>query len=352
MKIKDLTQYLESIAPPNYQESYDNSGLIVGDPNTEITGVLTCLDSTEAIIDEAIELGCNVVVAHHPIVFRGLKRFNGRNYVERVVIKAIRNDIALYAIHTNLDNVYHQGVNSRFAKHLGLENTRILAPKANLKKLYTFVPNTHSHLVRQALFTAGAGAVGDFGNQSYASLGVGTTKTNPGVAEVKLEVIFAQGQERQVLKALKDNHPLNPTPYDIISVENTNQDIGSGMIGTLPKAVKANDFLKFVKEQMQTGCIRHTALLGKKIKTVAICGGAGGFLLKKAISAGADIFITADYKYHEFFDADGKIIIADIGHFESEQYTIDLLYEIISNKFSNFATHYTKVRTNPVFYLS
>lgn len=350
--VKDLTQFLEQIAPPSYQEGYDNSGLIVGDSNMEITGVLTCLDSTEAVLDEAIELGCNVIVAHHPIVFKGLKRFNGNNYVERVVMKAIKHDLAIYAIHTNLDNVYHQGVNVRFAQQLGLKNTQILAPKANLKKLITFVPDTHVHLVRQALFMAGGGAIGDASQQSHASLGVGTNQQSSGIAEVKLEIVFATAQQGQVISALQQAHPATNVPFEIHSIDNTNPIIGSGMIGELEKAITATDFLQQVKKKMQTGCIKHTALLERSIKRVAICGGSGGFLLKNAIRAKADIFITADYKYHEFFDADGQIIIADIGHFESEQYTIDLLYEIISNNFSNFASHYTKVRTNPVFYLS
>ncbi|MFK7937066.1 MAG: Nif3-like dinuclear metal center hexameric protein [Saprospiraceae bacterium] len=350
--VKDLTRFLESIAPPSYQESYDNSGLIVGDPNMEITGVVTCLDSTEAVLDEALELGCNVVVAHHPIVFKGLKRFTGKSYVERVVMKAIKHDIAIYAIHTNLDNVYHQGVNARFAQQLGLNNTRILAPKANLKKMITFAPDTHIHVVRQALFAAGAGTIGNAQQISHASLGVGTNQESSGIAEVKLEIIFAAAQQGQIINALQQAHPATRVPYEISTIENTNQLIGSGMIGELETAISAADFLQQLKEKMQTGCIKHTALLDRPIKKVAICGGSGGFLLKNAIRAQADIFITADYKYHEFFDADGQIIIADIGHFESEQYTIDLLYDLISEKFSNFALHYTKVRTNPVFYLS
>lgn len=350
MKIKDLTSFLESIAPSTYQESYDNAGLITGNPNSEITGLMVCLDSTEAVIDEAIEKGCNVVVAHHPIVFKGLKKITGRNYVERVIIKAIKHDIALYAIHTNLDNMYYQGVNTRIAKKLGLLNTRVLAPKKTLKKLFTFVPTSHSETLRRALFEAGAGLTGSFEHLSYASLGVGTLHGKGG-AQVKLELLFPSAKQGQILKVLKENHPSSHVPYDIMSVENANADIGSGMIGTLNEPMDELSFLKHVKSTMQAGCVRHTQLLGKPISRVAVCGGAGGFLLSSAIRQHADIFITADYKYHEFFDADGQIIIADIGHYESEQYTINLLEEIISQKFSTFAVYLTEVNTNPINYL-
>ncbi len=347
MKIKDLTTYLESIAPSNYQEGYDNAGLIVGDPEAKIKGVLVCLDSIESVVEEAIAKKCNVIVAHHPIVFKGLKRLNGRNYVERTVIKAIQHDIAIYAIHTNLDNVYAQGVNAKIAEKLGLKDTRILAPKAEMKKLFTFVPATHSEVIRKALFAAGAGQVMPKQDLSFSTLGVGTQDGQSG-AQVKLEVLFPSGAQRAVLSALQEQFP--GAAYDIIAVENASAEVGSGMIGTLKKPIKEEDFLKLLKKNMQAEVVRHTQLLGKKVSRIAICGGAGSFLLRHAMGQKADVFVTADYKYHEFFDADGKIVIADIGHFESEQFTIDLLYEIISKKFSNFAVHCTEVKTNPVHY--
>lgn len=350
MKIKDITNFLETIAPSAYQESYDNSGLIVGDAQTKVTGVLCCLDSTEAVVQEAIDTGCNLIVAHHPIVFKGLKRFNGKNYVERTIISAIKNDIAIYAIHTNLDNVYYQGVNTKIAEKLGLHNTRILSPKSGFKKLYTFVPTTHSETVRQALFAAGAGSTDGIDNISYATLGVGTIGSGNG-AQMKLEVLFPAVAQGKVLNALHKSHPIKNYVYDIISIENKNSEVGSGMIGELATETKVEDFLHFLKKTMKAGVVKYTTPTGKKIRTVAVCGGSGGFLLKNAIAQKADIFITSDYKYHEFFDADGHIIIADIGHYESEQYTIELLQDIISKKFVNFAAHLTKVNTNPVNYL-
>jgi dinuclear metal center YbgI/SA1388 family protein len=262
MTIQDILSILEAVAPPHLQESYDNAGLIVGDPGTPVRGVLFCLDSTEAVVDEAVALGCNLIVAHHPIVFKGLKRLNGRTYIERTVIKAIRENIAIYAIHTNLDNVYYQGVNAKIAEKLGLFNTMILAPKP------------------------GAGA-----------------------------------------------------------------DIGAGMLGSLVEPMEEQAFLRHVKTVMQTDCIRHTALRGKPVSVVAVCGGAGSFLLQDALRAGADAFVTADFKYHEFFDAENRLVVADIGHYESEQFTIELLYSIISEKIPTFALHLTKQYTNPVHYL-
>lgn len=349
MQIKAVLQFLETIAPPIYQESYDNAGLIVGNAMEEVTGVICCLDSTEAVVDEAIAKKCNLIVAHHPIVFKGLKRLNGKNYIERVVIKAIQNNIAIYAIHTNLDNMLYQGVNTRIAEQLGLENTRILAPKKNLKKLYVYADEQATNLLRNQLFEIGVGAINGQKHLSYVSLGAGT-ENGQGFAKVKLEVLFPValiGAVQRVLRNFEKTHKIN---YDLIEVENTNHQIGSGMIGELPKAMKEQTFFKHLKERMNVACIKYTALKGKTIKTVAFCGGAGGFLLRNAIGQGADIFITADYKYHEFFDADNQIIIADVGHYESEQFTINLLHEVLTQKFSNFAAHCTKVNTNPVNY--
>ncbi len=350
MQLRQLTSYLETIAPPSYQESYDNAGLIVGNPKMEVTGALLCLDSTEEIIEEALALNCNVIIAHHPIVFRGLKTFTGKNYVERVVMDAIRYDIAIYAIHTNLDNVYHQGVNAKFAEKLGLVNTKILAPKKTLKKLQTYVPADISDRVRNALFAAGAGQIPGFKNLSHTSLGVGS-KDDQGTAEVKLELVFASPLKGKIIGALLNNQGDQQIPYEISDIENSNVEVGAGMIGELSKPEYEKPFLQFVKKTMRTGCIRHTRLRSRKIHKVALCGGAGGFLLAQAKAQGADVFITADYKYHEFFDADGEILIADIGHYESEQYTIELLYDLISAKFSTFAVYSTEVNTNPVKYL-
>ena len=363
MKLSQLTAYLESLAPLAYQEDYDNAGLIVGRPDQDVYQALISLDCTEAVVDEAITHNCQVIISHHPIVFRGLKKFNGKNYVERVVEKAIRNNIALYAIHTNLDNVL-PGVNAKICETLGLSNCRILAPKHNLlKKLVTYVPHSHADAVRDALFEAGAGNIGNYSEVSFNANGTGTFKANENATpfvgetgkrhreeEIRVETIYPAIAESKILMALILAHPYEEVAYDLYSMTNQNQQVGSGMIGELELPMEEEAFLYHIKEKMHTHVIRHTAFTGKHIKKVAICGGAGGFLLKHAIGAGADIFITADYKYHEFFDAEGKLIIADIGHFESEQFTQQLLYDIIKKKFSNFAVRLTEINTNPVKY--
>jgi len=363
MKLSQLTAYLESLAPLAYQEDYDNSGLIVGHPDQEIHNALISLDCTEAIVDEAITTNCQVIISHHPIVFKGLKKFNGKTYVERVVEKAIRNNIALYAIHTNLDNIM-TGVNAKICETLGLENCRILSPKQDLlKKLVTFVPNSHAEQVRNALFNAGAGHIGNYSETSFNGEGKGTFKgnedSNPYVGtpgerhtehEVRIETVYPANLESKIIMALVLAHPYEEVAYDLYELSNQHTDVGAGMIGELPHAIEEHAFLFDVKEKMRSHVIRHTELRHKHIKKVAVCGGSGGFLLKQAIAAGADIFITADYKYHEFFDAEGKIIIADIGHFESEQFTQQLLHDMIKKKFPNLSARVTDINTNPVRY--
>jgi len=363
MKLSQLTNYLETIAPLAYQEDYDNAGLIVGTPDQEIRQVLISLDCTEAVVDEAIATNSQVIVSHHPIVFKGLKKFNSKTYVERVVEKAIRNNIAIYAIHTNLDNIL-PGVNARICAMLEVENCRILAPKHNLlKKVVTYVPLGHAEQVRNALFHAGAGNIGNYSECSFNTEGTGTFKgdedTNPYVgepgkrhleAEIRIETVYPVNLESKILMALILAHPYEEVAYDLYPVTHQYQEVGAGMIGELEQPMDAAEFLFHLKEKMQAQVIKHTAFTGRQIKKVAVCGGAGGFLLKQAIAAGADIFITADYKYHEFFDAEGKIIIADIGHFESEQFTQQLLYEMIQNKFADLSLRLTSVNTNPVRY--
>lgn len=365
MKIREIIQYLEQTAPLSYQEGYDNSGLIVGNPNQEITGILLTLDCIESIVDEAISKNCNLIIAHHPIIFGGLKKLTGRNYVERTVIKAIKNDIAIYAVHTNLDNVIN-GVNAKVAQKIGLIHTQILLRKKNLlKKLTTFVPVNDAEKVLNALSSAGAGNIGNYSNCSFTVVGEGTFQPNEKasphigkagklekVQEMRIEVILPAHLENQVLDAMRKAHPYEEVAYYLHLLENENQEVGSGMIGNLPEPMSEQEFLKYLKEKMLLSCIRHTQLLGKKVKKVAVCGGAGGFLLRHAMAAGADFFITSDYKYHEFFDADGQIVIADIGHYESEQFTKELLAELLTKKFDNLLLCISEVTTNPITYFT
>ncbi len=362
--IKNITNYLESIAPLSYQESYDNSGLITGNPDSPIKGIMICLDSTEEVVNDAINNDCNLIISHHPIIFSGLKKINGKNYVERAIIAAIKNDIAIYAIHTNFDNI-SVGVNRVIGEKLGLINLNILSPqKGLLRKLVTYCPLEYTEQIRSALFNAGAGGIGNYSECSFNSQGEGTYKGNelshPFLGEkeeshtekeIRIETIFETQKQYAVLKALFESHPYEEVAYDIYNLENTYNKVGSGMIGELIEIQLEKEFLQKVKKAMKVDCLRHTALIGKEIKKVAICGGSGSFLLPEALQAGADVFITADFKYHQFFDADKKIVIADIGHFESEQFTMELIQTLILEKFSTFAVRLTKVNTNPVHYM-
>jgi dinuclear metal center YbgI/SA1388 family protein len=363
MKIAAVISCLETIAPPSLQESYDNAGLITGNAGWECTGIITSLDATEEVVLEAMEKKCNLIVSHHPIIFGGLKKITGKNYVERTVITAIRNDIAIYAIHTNLDNVL-QGVNGRMADMLGLVNRRILQPKNDiLRKLYTFVPVQYAENVRNAIFAAGAGHISNYSECSFNTPGTGTFKpgegTNPFVGtagerqleeEIRMETIFPRWLEGQICAALKEAHPYEEVAYDIISLENSQQQVGSGLVGELPEARNEQEFLALVKEKFCLSVVKHTPLTGRPVNKVALCGGAGSFLIGAAAAAGADFYLSSDIKYHEFFDANGRLVIADIGHYESEQFTIDLLFDILTEKFPTFAVLKTGVKTNPVHY--
>jgi len=361
--IKEVIQVLEQLAPSAYQESYDNAGLIVGSGQIEVTGVLLTLDVTEEVIAEAIERNCNLVVAHHPIVFKGLKKLNGKNYVERTVLKAIKNDIAIYATHTNLDHVTN-GVNWQIANLLGLQNIRVLAPKKQvLSKLTFFSPVENTQSILNALHEAGAGNIGNYSNCSFRTEGTGTFMPNSAanpvigesgkqeeVREHRAELIFPAHHEFAILSTLKKAHPYEEVAYYLQSLENENQEVGAGAFGELPEPLETEAFLRLLKERMQLNVIKHTKPVKETIQRIAVCGGAGSFLLPNAVRADADVFVTADYKYHEFFDAENSIMICDIGHYESEVFTKNLLYNYLSGKFPNFALCLSEVNTNPVRY--
>jgi len=363
MKIIDLIAVIEKFAAPALQEEYDNAGLTTGNASWNCTGVLCTLDVTVEVIKEAIENNCNTIIAHHPIIFHGLKKIGGKNYVEQVVMEAVKNDIAIYAAHTNLDNII-LGVNGRIADKLGLKNRSILQPKNKmLRKLVTFAPLNRAEQVRNAILAAGAGHIGKYSECSFSSDGTGSFKAEEGAEpyvgeinerhyekETRIEMAFPFYLEDEVIKALVNNHPYEEVAYDIFTMNNVHSGIGAGVIGDLEEAKEEKDLLNFIRENFKAEGIRHTALLGKPVKKIAVCGGAGSFLIKKAIEQGADMYITADVKYHEFFDAAGRLVLADIGHYESEQFTINLLYDLLVEKFPTFAVLKTKVNTNPVLY--
>lgn len=366
MKIKEIINLLEQLAPPAYAEEYDNVGLLVGDPQNEITGVLCTLDCIEAVVDEAIKHKCNLILAHHPIIFKGLKKLTGANYVERTVIKAIKHDIAIYAIHTNLDHV-SEGVNKRICDKLGIENTKILRPKTDtLLKLAVFVPNADAEKIRNVMFANGAGNIGNYSECDFELEGKGGYKANENAnpvlgeknirhteSETRVEVIMPAYLKNKIVSAMIKTHPYEEVAYDVYSLKNTNAYIGSGMVGEFKESMAVKAFQAHVKQIFYSGAVGHTAFLKDPIKRVAVCGGSGSFLLKDAIAAGADVFITADFKYHEYFDAENQIVIVDVGHFESEQYTPHLLADYVQEHIKNiatFAVRLSEVETNPVKY--
>ena len=370
MTVKEITTILEDLAPLNYAEDFDNVGLLVGDYHAEVTGVLFTLDTLESVVGEAIKEKCNLIVSFHPIIFSGLKKITGATYVERVILKAIKNDIAIYAIHTALDNSV-KGVSAKMAEVLALQNTRILLPKSRLiKKLTTYVPNNDADKVRRALFDAGAGVIGNYENCSYNMRGLGTylgnEQSNPVIGkrgvlqqenETYISVIFEKHLESNVLKALFDSHPYEEVAYEIVTTDNSHQNIGMGMTGYLSSPQDELDFLNLVKQKFNLKCIRHSNLLGKKIEKVAVLGGSGSFAIDAAKQAGADIYLTADIKYHEFYKSENQMVIADIGHYESEQFTKNILADHLIKKIRNFAPAFakgnivlSKQNTNPINY--
>lgn len=363
LTVRDILNLFEKFAPFSLQESYDNSGLQIGNPADEVSGILISLDCLEVTLDEAIEKKCNLIVCHHPLIFRGIKSITGKNYTERIIIKAIENQIAILAVHTNLDNV-KSGVNARIAEKLKLQNRKILKPKeSTLIKLVTFVPMESHTKVLNALFAAGCGEIGNYSEASFNSKGTGTFTPNDmanphigtanlreEVSETKIEVILERYRLKNALEALLQSHPYEEVAYDLIPLENIHAGIGSGMVGELPVAVSASEFLQTLKSVFHVPMVKHTALIKNEIKKVALCGGSGLFLLPDAMRSGADIYITSDVKYHDYFDADGKIILADIGHYESEQFTSELIQKVILEKHRALTVFIADNETNPVHY--
>ncbi|NNM08750.1 MAG: Nif3-like dinuclear metal center hexameric protein [Flavobacteriaceae bacterium] len=370
MKVKEVMAALEEIAPLSYSEDFDNTGLLVGDMHRDITGILVTLDTLESVVDEAISNDCNLIVSFHPIIFSGLKKITGETYVEKVVQKAIKYDIAIYAIHTALDNAWN-GVNAMICEKIGLNNRSVLIPqRGTIQKLVTYVPTKEADTVREALFEAGAGDIGNYSNCSFNTEGKGSfnpnENANPTLGargerhfedEVRIEVTFQKHRKGKVLQALFNAHSYEEVAYEVTTLDNINQHIGMGMVGTMERTVTEEEFLSHLKSTMQTDCIRHSELIGKPVQRVAVLGGSGSFAIDTAIAAGADAFVTADMKYHDFFKSEGEILLADIGHYESEQFTKELILNVLSKKITNFAPALpqgklvlSKINTNPIRY--
>lgn len=363
MTVAEVGKLLDTLAPLHYAEDFDNVGLLVGNPESKITGILVTLDTLEEVIDEAVQHNCNLVVSFHPIIFSGLKKLVGKTYVERVVIKAITHNIAIFSPHTALDNSI-LGVNHKICGVLGIQSPKILIPKkGTIKKLTTYVPKDAAPSLRNALFAAGAGNIGNYSNCSFSTIGTGSFNpgehSNPTIGskgnthfeeEIQLNITFGSAVEQNVLDALFKNHPYEEVAYEVSTLDNSNQNIGMGMIGSLESPMEEEDFLRFVKAKMDTPVVRHSTLLGKKIQKVAVLGGSGAFAINAAKNAGADIYITSDIKYHQFFEAEDQLVIADIGHFETEQFTKNLLVDFLKEKIPNFAVTLSESITNPIKY--
>lgn len=370
MKLSNILSVLEEMAPLGYAEDFDNVGLLVGNPNQEISGVLVCHDALESVIDEAISKKCNLVVCFHPILFSGIKKITGKNYVERAILKAIKNDIAIYAVHTALDN-HQKGVNKIFCDALGLKDSKVLIPKENyIQKLVTYTIPENVEKLRNALFDAGAGTIGNYEDCSFNSKGIGTYMGNenskPEIGErfefveneeIKIELTFEKHLQGKILKALFKNHVYEEVAYEIYQLENKHQNIGLGRIGMFDNSLSETEFLQLVKEKLQCGGIRHSGFTGKSIKKVAVLGGSGSFAIKNAISSGADAYLTADLKYHQFYEAENQLLLADIGHFESERFTKNYIVDFLKEKITNFAPNslqsgiiLSEENTNPVKY--
>lgn len=363
MIVQDVINHLEAFAPTFYAEDFDNVGLIVGNKNQPVCGILICHDTLEEVVNEAIQKKCNLIVSFHPILFKGLKKMNGNTYVERVVIKAIQNNIAIYAIHTALDNAL-EGVNDAMCKHLGLQNRKILLPKNNvIHHLVTYVPTAHATEVQNALFKAGAGEIGNYSECSFQQKGIGSfkgnTNSNPQygkkgkreeVEEIQLQIVFEAHLQSSILEALKLHHPYEEVAYQIYPTKNENQTRGIGMVGEFKEAMEEALFLQHLKKVFSTPCIRHSKLLGRPIKRVAVLGGSGAFAIQAAKGAKADAFVSGDFKYHDFYLAENEIVLTDIGHYESEAYTKDILYMYLTKKITNFAIVLSEVNTNPIQY--
>ncbi|HYW94036.1 MAG TPA: Nif3-like dinuclear metal center hexameric protein [Bacteroidales bacterium] len=364
MKLKEIVSFFEQTASFSFQESYDNSGLQTGNPGADVSGALITLDVTEEVVDEAVREGLNLIISHHPVIFGQLKGLTGKNATERILLKAIKGDIAILSVHTNIDSVEH-GVNGRICDKLGLVDRKVLAPaEGKLLKLVFFVPADHASRVREAIFHAGAGVIGDYDQCSFNVDGTGTFRASENASpyvgekgqlhfekEVRVETVLPSHIKNRVIAALLDNHPYEEVAWDLYTLENSWPQVGMGMTGRFEEAMEEHDFLNAVKAVFNAGCVRYTRLTGKTVQHVAVCGGSGSFLLENAISAGADAFITADFKYHQFFEADGRILVADIGHYESEQFTKELFYELVTKNFPKFAVRLSEVITNPINYI-
>jgi dinuclear metal center YbgI/SA1388 family protein len=365
MLIKEILTEIERLAPLPLQEGFDNAGVQVGDVNREVTGALLCLDVTEKVVHEAVEKGCNLIISHHPLAFKPFKSLTGNTYIERCLIKSCKYDLVIYSAHTNLDNAVG-GVNYRLAEIIGLRKVRILSPqKQALLKIVTFVPEAHAETVRNALFEAGAGHTGNYDSCSFNLPGDGTFRAGENChpycgeagklhheKEIRIETILPAFRKSNVLRALLSVHPYEEPAFDIYPLENVRHTAGSGIVGELPESEDAHEFLARIKKLFQADCVKHSGgWTGQFVRKIAVCGGSGAFLIPEAMAAGAEVFVTGEAKYNDFYDVENKLLLAVIGHYETEICTKDIFFDVISKKSATFAVHISNTDSNPVKYL-
>ena len=364
MKLKELCSYLDTEIPLSFQEGYDNSGLQVGHPDQEINSAMLTVDVTEEVIDEAAKEKCNLIISHHPVLFSGLKKITGRSATERIVLKAIKKDIALYSSHTNLD-VVNNGVSMKMAEKLDLQKINVLSPlKGRLMKLVTFFPEKNLESVSRAIFSAGAGVIGNYDECGFSVSGTGSFRagenSNPFVGvkgkrhlekEIRFETILFSHLKEKVVKALISAHPYEEVVYDLYTLDNFNVNVGLGCTGELKVPLDEDNFLKLVSSVFDAKGIRYSGLSGRTIRKVALCGGSGASLLSEVLATDSDAFVTGDLKYHTYFEAENKILLVDCGHYETEKFSTEILYDLIIKKFPKFALRFSKTNTNPINYL-
>ena len=362
MTVGDLCGWLEQRAPLRFQEDYDNSGLLVGQRSWTVTGVLCCLDADEAVVHEAVARGCNVVLSHHPIVFKGLKRLTGATAVERTVALALKHNVALYAGHTNWDSI-QGGVSFSLAQRLGLVAPRIMMPRGGeLLNLVVYVPAEHASPVAEAAFGAGAGRIGAYDECHFSGSGTGTFRpldgAQPfvgqiGVREVadehRLEFVLPKHRKSAVQQAVWAAHPYEEVAHSWISLDNSWSEVGYGAVGNLPEPIRLGDFLAVCAAQLGAESVRYsTSSLDRIVQRIAVCGGSGAEFAGAAAAAGADAYVTGDLKYHGFQDPPGGLVLVDVGHGESERPFIDDWAELIRSEFVTFAVLISETDNRPV----
>lgn len=363
MLIKEIIDAIEEFAPLSLQEDYDNAGLVCGDPTQEVSSILICIDITEEVVDEAILGGQNLILSHHPLFIQSLKNIRPDSYVKRCLIKAIKHDICMYAAHTNMDSVTN-GVSGKMADKLELINREVLKPTGKLYNLSFYTPRSYAEKVRNAVLDTGAGFIGNYSRCSFSHSGTGSFRAEeharPFVGEIgqehleeeiKTEITVPAHLLNKSTKALLQTHPYEEPVWNIIPLNNADPRVGFGIVGELEEEVDTYELLQHIKNIFHCNLIRHTAVHKSRIKKIAVCGGSGAFLTAAAIAAQADLYVSGDFKYHDFFLAENRIIMADIGHYESEQYTKEIFYELVTKKISKFAVQFSKTYTNPINYL-